>query len=374
MPVACVALLCAAAYLLWKRAEGRRAAADFAACRVKAEQGDAKSQYELGRMYFYGRGVPKDLTAWAEWCRKAADQKYVRAETQLGNTYYYGRGVDRDFDEALRWYHKAADQGESGAEVDIGDAYYHGNGVTQDHAQAAQWYRLAAGVGDARGEAELGDMYLHGFGVQQNTAEARLWFRKAADQGNSYAQEVLGLKERHLGSTSEITLTAVLIASLMFLSGWLNSGEYGKSSPQRFGPLAGTLGLSYVAADIYTHSSLAVFRSAVWLDLLVVARGVIAGLFALAIVILIWPRRQWGGTAWFLLAIAGALFVIINGTVVWLGFYRPVPIDTAENLVRHLCSLDAQVLTWSVAALIILRKERGKTYDDEPVEREELGS
>jgi TPR repeat protein len=245
VPVACVALICAAGYLLWKRANEHRAAAAFAACRVKAEQGDAKSQYGLGRMYFYGLGVPKDLAASAEWFGRAAQQGFAPAESQFGNAYYYGLGVDRDFDAALLWYHKAADQGDPIAEDSIGNKYFYGSGVAKDYAQALHWYQLSADQGHASGEANLGDMYLHGFGVQQNATEARLWFRKAADQGNAYAQEMLGLRELRPGYLLKSAVAVELTGSLLLLFGGLGNLFLGKSRGWNLGRVAGLLGLVY---------------------------------------------------------------------------------------------------------------------------------
>ena len=39
-----------------------------------AEQGDARAQYNLGVMFYFGEGVQKDYAAAAEWYTKAAEQ------------------------------------------------------------------------------------------------------------------------------------------------------------------------------------------------------------------------------------------------------------------------------------------------------------
>jgi len=43
------------------------------------------------------------------WFRKAAGQGEAVAEHNLGCIYLYGRGVPRDDGEALAWFRKAAD-------------------------------------------------------------------------------------------------------------------------------------------------------------------------------------------------------------------------------------------------------------------------
>ena len=44
-----------------------------------AEQGDARSQWNVGLMYLAGLGVPQDLVAAEQWIEKAAAQGYADA-------------------------------------------------------------------------------------------------------------------------------------------------------------------------------------------------------------------------------------------------------------------------------------------------------
>ena len=46
----------------------------IAELRALAEQGDALAQFNLGRMYATGEGVPQDDAAAVRWYRLAADQ------------------------------------------------------------------------------------------------------------------------------------------------------------------------------------------------------------------------------------------------------------------------------------------------------------
>jgi TPR repeat protein len=61
-----------------------------------AEQGDARSQYNLGLLYENGRGVPKDYKQAFAWYRKAADQGYANAQFNLGVMYANGQGVPKN--------------------------------------------------------------------------------------------------------------------------------------------------------------------------------------------------------------------------------------------------------------------------------------
>jgi hypothetical protein len=84
--------------------------------RPLAEQGDARAQSILGRMYARGRGVPLDEVEAGNWFRGAADRGNAAAQLTLGNMYAEGRGVPQDYAEAARWYRVAADQGDPHAQ------------------------------------------------------------------------------------------------------------------------------------------------------------------------------------------------------------------------------------------------------------------
>jgi TPR repeat protein len=58
-----------------------------------AEQGEANSQFMLGRMYHKGAGVKQNQAEAARWFRKAAEQGDVDAQTMLGFMYALGEGV-----------------------------------------------------------------------------------------------------------------------------------------------------------------------------------------------------------------------------------------------------------------------------------------
>jgi methionine-S-sulfoxide reductase len=160
--------------------------------RPLAEEGNATAQFDLGGMYYHGRGVPQDYAAALTWYGKAADQGDPRAENGLGDMYLDGSGVAQDSAAALAWYRKSADQGHSSAQYNLGAMYENGADVPQDYAEALKWFRLAAEQGDGRAQVELGAMYENGQGTPRDYAEALKWFRKAADQASPAAQYNLG--------------------------------------------------------------------------------------------------------------------------------------------------------------------------------------
>ena len=72
-----------------------------------ADQGDADAQYNLGVMYYKGKGALKDYKQAVKWYQKAADQGYASAQHNLGFMYAYGEGVLKDLSKAKYWIKKA---------------------------------------------------------------------------------------------------------------------------------------------------------------------------------------------------------------------------------------------------------------------------
>src|SRR4051812_18409637 len=52
-----------------------------------AQAGNADAQYNLGRLYARGEGVPQDDRKAVDWFRRAAKQKNVDAEYNLAGMY-----------------------------------------------------------------------------------------------------------------------------------------------------------------------------------------------------------------------------------------------------------------------------------------------
>ena len=77
-------------------------------CRVKAEQGHSRAQYNLGWMYYHGNGVLQEYKESVRWYRKSAEQGYSKAQYNLGVMYAKGQGVPKDSERAQMYWKKAA--------------------------------------------------------------------------------------------------------------------------------------------------------------------------------------------------------------------------------------------------------------------------
>ena len=178
------------------QAQDKPSAQEFTDLHALAEAGDTEAQYNLGLMYFNGRGVAQDDVEAVAWYRQAAGQGHAKAQTRLGVMYDTGKGVAQDDVEAVAWYRQAAEQGIAEAQYWLGYilARSAGNGgVPEDDAEAVRWYRRAAEQGLAGAQFNLGQMYELGRGVTQDDAEAAAWYRLAAEQGDPSAQDNLGV-------------------------------------------------------------------------------------------------------------------------------------------------------------------------------------
>jgi TPR repeat protein len=220
--------------------------------RASAEAGDASAQFNLGRAYEDGNGVPKNDDSAVKWYRKAADQGNAEAENRLGVMYRTGLGVNRDKEEAVRWYHKAAKQGNAQAMFNLGASYYNGDGVPSDPNLAYAWFLLAQDAGSSAADdaakrsseeggrlgtqdalRQVAAMYEEGNELPKDSAEALKWYRKAADAGDAHS--------------------AISAANLLLGGGrTLTQEEYAEihrrcedAASQKYGPGAYCMGLIY---------------------------------------------------------------------------------------------------------------------------------
>jgi TPR repeat protein len=86
-------------------------------------------------------------TALKEW-RPLAEKGSAAAEFNLGLLYYDGRGVSQDFTEAVQWFERSADQGYAKAQYNLGEMYAVGKGVKRDYVQSYKWLSVCAASGN----------------------------------------------------------------------------------------------------------------------------------------------------------------------------------------------------------------------------------
>ena len=87
----------------------------------QAPSGDEtpQKQYEIGRQYDRGDGVPQDYGKAVEWYTKAAKQGHKDAQYNLAAIYHNGNGVQKNFSQAAEWFRKAADDVNLSTSIEI---------------------------------------------------------------------------------------------------------------------------------------------------------------------------------------------------------------------------------------------------------------
>ena len=143
--------------------------------RSLADQGDARAQNSLGRMYLRGQGASRDYREAIKWFRRAAALGIADAQYNLGEIYLRGYGVEQDLVEAARWYTRAAEQGHSSAQFTLAVLYTIGGGVSRNQPKAAYWFDRAATQGHPDAQVELGILYGTGRGVPRDAVTAYKW-------------------------------------------------------------------------------------------------------------------------------------------------------------------------------------------------------
>ena len=205
-----------------------------------ANNGNPIAQSLLSYCYFYGKGVPEDLTAAAEWDKKAALQGSPAAQYYYAIALDMGNGVETNHVEADKWFKKAADQGYANAQYVMGNICLNDNNLDdaenwykkaaaqgntdaqraldellaempsqedidgsplrdallalkqEDYKKALRLLRDLSNNGDPEAQFELAKCYQDGLGVKKNTSVAASWLNKSAESGYLPALFALG--------------------------------------------------------------------------------------------------------------------------------------------------------------------------------------
>ena len=101
-----------------------KAKQDFEAKKAEAAKGDPVVLYELGELYYHGKGTGRDYAEAFKVYTQSAAKGYVLAEANMGYLYERGQGVSRDYKKAMEWYGKAAEKGHAESQMGLAEIYY----------------------------------------------------------------------------------------------------------------------------------------------------------------------------------------------------------------------------------------------------------
>lgn len=166
------------------------------------KEADPLFQYTMG-YYFLNRH--QDYHLARHWYLLAARQNIMPAQYQLGRFYQEGLGVPQDYATALQWYGLAANFQDMEAQNALARMYEHGLGVARDMEQAAHWYRLAAEQDFPEALYHMGRLCEHGLGVAMDLTEAARWYLRGSQFENMAARQALERLETALAAEMEKT-------------------------------------------------------------------------------------------------------------------------------------------------------------------------
>lgn len=128
---------------------------DILQLRLGSALGFASSQYELGYIYAYGIGVPRDTGRSITWFTRAAENGSVPAQLELGEMFLESPRVARDIAKARLWLTVAAENGNKHAQYELACTYLTGDDASKDIEKAIKWLQLAAKNGHSRAQTTL---------------------------------------------------------------------------------------------------------------------------------------------------------------------------------------------------------------------------
>lgn len=127
------------------------------------------ARYNLGLLYYYGRGVPKDEAKAAELLKLATKSGGVDQACVLLSLYYLHHN---DIDEAYKWANEGSDRGNVKSFYLLGRILYQ-RGQYRD---ARMWIEKAAAAVEPNAPAILAIMYADGKGIDRNPMMGAAWW------------------------------------------------------------------------------------------------------------------------------------------------------------------------------------------------------
>tara|TARA_B100001057_G_scaffold466740_1_gene524171 strand:- start:514 stop:987 length:474 start_codon:yes stop_codon:yes gene_type:complete len=67
------------------------------------KEGNKEAMYNMGLLYYFGKGVSKDLKIAFKYCKKAAFKGSARAQNNLAFMYMNGMGINKSYVNAYAW-------------------------------------------------------------------------------------------------------------------------------------------------------------------------------------------------------------------------------------------------------------------------------
>lgn len=230
-----------------------------------AALGSDLANFELGKMYCWGNGVPKNLPKAAEYFEKSDVCLYDNFDDiscNFGEMYRYGQGVEKNIGKAIFWYEQESYFGDRDAMFALGEIYRDGEGGIQPDGQKAvhyfmnlafdvneDYYAMMNGAkfyedgqdvpmpyeehsyffsfdcncGDDEARFALGCMYLYGQAIEKDVYKAAWCFAKTDELDLLENGEVFDLAEMYRTGDGIEKDISVAVAWYEKIVEWWNS-------------------------------------------------------------------------------------------------------------------------------------------------------
>ncbi|OHS96681.1 hypothetical protein TRFO_09843 [Tritrichomonas foetus] len=111
---------------------------DFQIWKKLAEEGNGRTLFYIGIMYYYGEGLKQNYLTAKEYFEKAiqANPNYPNSYNSLGMMYNNGFGVEKDRSKSSELYKKAADLGFNWGKYNYSINLFYGYGVKSNPTEA----------------------------------------------------------------------------------------------------------------------------------------------------------------------------------------------------------------------------------------------
>lgn len=148
----------------------------------RANTGDMYAAVELFKLYTEGEHLEKNVDEGIRWLTLAAENNNGRAQYEMGKLYFFDKGIfERDDAKAYMWFKRSADNNYPYAGHYVAQCHIAGAGVPEDQKKGFELFLENANVGVPESQEKVAFCYMFGVGVEKNPQKAFYWYRRAAD-------------------------------------------------------------------------------------------------------------------------------------------------------------------------------------------------
>jgi TPR repeat protein len=147
--------------------------------------GDPEAMFSLANVYTNGfEDTPPDVAKAMSLATQSAAKNCTDAMEFLGRKYFDGQGVAKNIPLAFKWFKDGANLGDRKSMLALGETYLSGGvGVVKDEKSGLFWIKKAAELGSPKAMMVLWAIYTKGEIVNANVIVARYWYNQAVING-----------------------------------------------------------------------------------------------------------------------------------------------------------------------------------------------